>query len=378
MRMVPLTLPLAIFVLGGCQMYPADPLQHAQLAADRGDFMRALHVLDAVHPSYPSYSEARTLAQALERRIRKSHQKVVEGLDLRHEWRDQEAIEKFQQALSIWSGVAGAEGLVAATRRRMQALGLEPERTTQPGRTPDTREVPSVTTRTVPSPADEESSVRPLVITPPSQRSGDSPRTHEPVLSGGLQDRDPRQPSLSPGSVARQAPRTPNPPAGPGPSGPGPALEPITAKVRADQARVAEGEPSKPAANSIETSKPMVTRGEARKSVATKGSALKVAAVGNRLESIERDLTTGRMDRALDQLDELWKRFPSNTQVTKMFARVLHQRALLAYGQGRLVAAIEDWGRVTRLEPDRTSRAAFLQAAKTELAARKKNRPIRK
>ena len=55
-----------------------------------------------------------------------------------------------------------------------------------------------------------------------------------------------------------------------------------------------------------------------------------------------------------------------------MFARVLHQRALLRYGQGFLEGAVEDWKRVLELRGKHRQAQAFLKAAETELKLRRR------
>lgn len=113
----------ALVLLGACQVRPVDPIEAAAFDAQRGCVLAALDRLDRVPASSVRYKQARTLAQALERRMRASYEKLLEGLTLRDEWRDEEAISRFQEAIEIWPDVVGAQGLIRATRSRIAALG---------------------------------------------------------------------------------------------------------------------------------------------------------------------------------------------------------------------------------------------------------------
>ena len=83
-------------------------------------------------------------------------------------------------------------------------------------------------------------------------------------------------------------------------------------------------------------------------------------------------MRAGEMDRALAILENLWKESPGDRIIARELVRVQHQRALLAYGQGRLRDAIAGWEQVVRLAPEDTQSKAFLRAARTELKARKR------
>ncbi len=92
---------------------------------------------------------------------------------------------------------------------------------------------------------------------------------------------------------------------------------------------------------------------------------------GRQLEYVRRLLSSGDMDKALTILQDLWDESPGEPAVVQQLVRVLHQRALLAYGQGRLEAAIDDWKKVVRLQEGNTQAHAFMRAAETELAGRR-------
>ena len=71
-------------------------------------------------------------------------------------------------------------------------------------------------------------------------------------------------------------------------------------------------------------------------------------------------------------LESLRMNFPRDQVVSQTFARVLHQRGLLRYGQGFLEGAIEDWRRVLGMQPGHRQAKAFLKAAETELKLRRR------
>jgi hypothetical protein len=87
-------------------------------------------------------------------------------------------------------------------------------------------------------------------------------------------------------------------------------------------------------------------------------------------DHVERLLAGGETDRALAVLEDRWEESPEDPRVSTLLARVLHQRALLSYGQGRLEASIDDWRKVVALDQLNKQVQAFLRAAETELAWR--------
>ncbi len=259
---------LGLLGVWGCAAHNPDPFLEAELLAESGAFLGALALLDEVPPAHLRYAESRALAQALERRMRTSQELVLRGMAMRNEWRDQEALRHFQQALQIWPGVAGASGLIRATQNRIHAL----EQGGRPGQPP---EVPT---------GDDNPDYRQLHT--------------EPVGS-------------EPGAIV---------PPVPGPEIQGPETDEVR---RAAQLRVVQ-------------------------------------------EHLER----GDMEDAMDVLEALRLDFPKDPAVTRTFVRVLHQRALLRYGQGFLEGAVEDWKRVLDMQREHRQADAFLKAAETELKLR--------
>lgn len=92
--------------------------------------------------------------------------------------------------------------------------------------------------------------------------------------------------------------------------------------------------------------------------------------VARQLGAVSGHLDRAEMEQAMDLLEALMLDFPDNQAVTSRFARVLHQRALVRYGQGFLEGAIEDWKRLLNMRREHRQAVAFLKAAETELKLR--------
>jgi len=256
--------------LGGCATQPPDPFVTAERLAESGDLLKALPLLDKVPPVHVRYGEARALAQALERRMRTSHELVLRGMTMRSEWKDKEALRLFQHALKIWPSVAGAEVFMQATENRMRALE-EVRRSERWFASPDGG-----------NPGFDQVQTVPLGIEP------SAPRRQVP---------------------RRQAPKPD---------------QPETEDVR----------------------------------------------VARQLRAVKERLERGEMEQAMDLLEALVLDFPENRTAGSRLAQLLHERALLRYGQGFLEGAIEDWRRLLKMRPKHPQAAAFLQAAETELELR--------
>lgn len=87
------------------------------------------------------------------------------------------------------------------------------------------------------------------------------------------------------------------------------------------------------------------------------------------LVAVEARLGEGELELAVVDLLELARRFPGEVRVQRRLARVLHQRALLRYGQGALTAALLDWERVLAIEPGNREVAELLVAVRAEASA---------
>ena len=92
--------------------------------------------------------------------------------------------------------------------------------------------------------------------------------------------------------------------------------------------------------------------------------------VARQLGAVKGHLDRAEMEQAMDLLEALMQDFPDNQAIASRFAWVLHQRALVRYGQGFLEGAIEDWKRLLKMRREHRQAAAFLKAAETELKLR--------
>ncbi|MBX3463421.1 MAG: hypothetical protein KF830_09630 [Planctomycetes bacterium] len=248
----------ATVLWAGCAAAPRDAFVAAQAALQHEDLPAALIAFDAVPVLHPRYPEARAGAAAVELRMRRGHELMLEGLIRRSEWRDAEALSFLAQAREIWPRLPGVDALLAATRQRLVTLGAGP--------------------------------------------------------AGGA-------------SAMGQALRTESAPAGAfGPEG---DLEPRPAVAAA---AAVDADPS----------------------------------VGLGLAAVETRLGRGELEPAVVDLLELARRFPDDQRVRRRLARVLHQRALLRYGQGALTAALLDLDRVLELEPANREVAALRRAIRDE------------
>ena len=111
-------------ILAGCASAPRDVYPAAARAVDDGQLLRALAYLDQIPPAHPHYPDARMLAQAVERRLRRSQELVLQGLELRAQWRDDEALACFEEAQQIWTAAVGVDAWIEATRNRIDAARL--------------------------------------------------------------------------------------------------------------------------------------------------------------------------------------------------------------------------------------------------------------
>lgn len=282
---------------GGCQVSPRDDYAAAERALLRHDLPAALQAFDAVPVAHARYPEARAAAAGVERRMRRSHEHLLEGLLLRSEWRDREALVALQRAKEIWTGLPGVDVLIRATEHRIGLFAAGA-----------VSEVAAAAPSAVPAVP---------VVPPPA-----APST--PVVAA-VQEID----------LARALPAAPTvlaagaPAALAGPSAVEPELEVAATPQNASPTAADEG-----------------------------------VAVG--LMRVEARLGSGDLEGAVAELFGLAARYPAEVRVRLRLVRVLHQRALLRYGQGALGAAIRDWERVTELDPQHAVARNLLAAARAE------------
>jgi hypothetical protein len=210
-----------------------------------------------MHVRYP---EARAGASEIEKRLRRAHELLLEGLVRRGEWRDREALDCMRRAREVWPDLPGAETLITATENRLSLF--------------------------------ERSQALAMARRSPAGTQGDAPAvTPRP------------EPTVAPGDPLTAA------------AGPEAGVDPISTALVAIETRLARGE----------------------------------------FELVVVDLL------------DLSRRFPGDARVRFRLGRVLHQRALLRYGQGGLVSAIEDWERVLTCDPSNEVVPELLAKARGEL-----------
>lgn len=84
------------------------------------------------------------------------------------------------------------------------------------------------------------------------------------------------------------------------------------------------------------------------------------------LVAVEMMLGRGQLEQSVADVLDLARQFPGDARVRIRLSRVLHQRALLRYGQGDVAGAIADWGRLLEIDPDNELAKKLLDTAVTE------------
>lgn len=299
--------------VAGCATVPIDVYPAAARAVDDGQLLRALAYLDQIPPAHPHYPDARMLAQAVERRLRRSQELVLQGLELRAQWRDEEALTCFEEAQQIWTAAVGVDAWIEATRNRIDAARL-PATPTQAGEVrvsqPEAYDL---------EPQSVESKPAWVAAT---EDAGQLSSSEPPITATG--------PALTEH-------------AGPGPQ---PIVE-VSSTVAGDSG--SSGDPG--AAGSLgSVGSPASVGGSARKTLA----------------QIEALIEAGDVQSALDELDLCVQRDPNDSVARHRLVQVLHQRALQSYGRGWLDLAIADWGRLLQVDRGHPQARSFLQAATAE------------
>lgn len=276
MRSVPMALGLVCgLLLTSCRtaavddVVEQDPLDRGQLAMDQGDLAAALCAFDEVAATDPRYATARLNAAAVEQQLFRQQELVLLGLRLRSEWRDDEAIAVFTEALSTWPADTRTEALLRGTveRRRLLANARSVE----------------------PSTPVEDPSVAPL----------------------GPAD----EPLALPSPIGESAPL-------------------------ADEA----------------TETPVEPRIGPEDLVAAK------------LVRLEDRLQRGELDSVLAEFAAMQEKWPGDPRVCGRLSRLLLQRGLLHYGRGQIDAAIADWRRAQKLDPQLPSLSLLIELATREIS----------
>lgn len=345
----------------GCVTVPTDLLSRAEQSRRNGELVQALRMLDAVPITHPRYPEARARALGVEQQLRKSQELLLQGMYLRTEWRDEEAIDAFTRARAVWQQLPGVDELILATRSRQQVFGP--------------RDVAATPLATAPP------TIAPLP--PPSAQPSTPPKTEAPAAS----------PSPAPSPVAAPAPAPvavvePIAPSA-GPLRPSlPAVEPQPAPAPDQSGPASPPLPIVMAAPAVELPPPALPAGEIRSestapapqtpaadagptAVAGPGDGDEVA-VG--LAGIETRLLRGEIDIAVQDLQALQRAHARDPRVRTRMARVLHQRALMRYGRGDVDGAAADWQRVIELDPAFEAARRLLPQAEAELTPQRASR----
>jgi tetratricopeptide (TPR) repeat protein len=334
-------------LLLGCET-PRSSFETARVKLDSGDLIAALVELDRVAPREPEYAEARSLAAAVERRIRTGQRLFARGLALRAQWRDEDALKCFELAREVWPADGATASLIEATRHRIAILDAAGAGEVETGAVVQTT---------------------PVLLE----------AVAEDPLAGGLGgvdrgDLDEPEAAESAAEMDELASLALPAPLGEGafaePVGP----EPSPAEGGAGSAAAAgPGEPpvpelpaGGPVAEILEAGGPDEGGGPEPGSPgvgATDDDVRIRAGLGKAVTALQ----GGRLDEALAILGDLYRSRPEAAEVRSMFVRVSHQRALLHYGQGELARAVEVWGRILEIDPDHQQARTFRSAARSEL-----------
>jgi tetratricopeptide (TPR) repeat protein len=269
-----------------------DPFVAAERALCRSDLLRALQAYESVSVADARYPDARAAASAVEQRMRRCHELLLDALVLRSETRDAEALDALQRASELWPQQASLRQWIAATEKRMQ-----PSAEPGPEKTSSTHE-----------------------LAEPSQ-------SQLPMIS-------------EIGSIGVAA------------------LDVGGAEIAASRSSAWSGSPQAVKPSSVEKVKRLAARADP-------------VALG--LVAVEVRLGRGELALAVRDLIELSSRFRDDARVNRRLSRLLHQRALMSYGQGSVAAAVIDWRRVLEIDPDNLVVARSLDQALAESRAEKLN-----
>jgi hypothetical protein len=192
-----------------------------------------------------------------------------------------------------------------------------------------------------------------------------------PAVDGLIAATETRLRMFEPGSDARARPDPVAPPAAPAP-----VVEPGLAVRPGDSA--AAGEPFAAADGSRPQQAPEFASDNATSVTARGVGATSTDAVARGLAQVESRLARSDLQGAVAELFELARRFPIDARVQVRLARLLHQRALLLYGQGAVSGAIADWEQLLEMCPSHPLAAEMLRAARAELNSEAAPEPARR
>ena len=180
-----------------------------------------------------------------------------------------------------------------------------------------------------------------------------------PAVDGLIAATETRLRMFEPGSDAE---------ARPDPMAPPPAPSPVIERgTLLPAASAAADEPLVVAEVSVPEQAPAPASDNARSVAAHSVGAIRTDAVARGLAQVESMLARSDLQGAVADLFELARRFPNDARVQVRLARLLHQRALLLYGQGAISGAIADWEQLLAMCPSHQQATEMLRAARAEL-----------
>lgn len=322
-------LPLAF---AACAIPPKDPFRRAEYELQQDDLLQALRAYDAVPLSHPRYPDARAAAVEVELRMRRCHELILEALMLRGEWRDAEALERLQRAREHWPLQPSLEQWIVATEQRLETFGERTAQVAQSGE-PTPAAAPIVEMMV---PAASPNSSAPTQRPAPASAGGEDASTGRVDSGAAAKSAQPAEPASVPQleNAFRQ------------PSSPVVEPEPAGSGGAAGRQATELPEPAGEIARPLPTGEDPVALG---------------------LVSVEARLARSEREGAVHDLIELSRRFPDDRRVQRRLGPLLHQRALMNYGQGLVSAAVADWQRVLALDPDNESVRKLLDKAKAEV-----------
>ena len=382
MRMIALT---ALLLGTACNIPPKDPFAEAERALRRNELLQALQAYDAVPVAHIRYPDARAAAGDVEQRMRRCHELILEALRLRSEWRDDEALEALQRARQHWPQQPSLDSWIAATEKRMQLFA---ERAA-PASTP-MDVMPS-------APMVEVARVgRPQlpVSSPPGDAEVADPAAEQSSTGGAHQAKLPSQ-SSEPAPVVMRDPVEIPAVNVPQPMLPGASGKPMTTRSDVAVGESADAKPTslqvdpaaerpKPGGGDLPSGGASAVTAVVPETVASDSNQPSSAAKSKRLPTredpvvlglvaVEGRLSRGELALAVRDLIELSRRFRDDVRVNRRLSRLLHQRALMSYGQGAVAAAVTDWRRVLEIEPGNRVVQKLLDRALAESRAEKKS-----
>ena len=312
-----------------CAVRPRDPFIAAAYALQHDDLLGALSAYDSVPVSHARYPDARAAAASVERRMRRCHELILEALTLRGEWRDEEALAALLRAHEQWPQEPSIARWIETTRQRLQLFAQRPSdnQVAQPPAVPPA--VPHVEVQ------------RPVSV---AEQTGASVPAAKAVTQSDTEPVPPQRPAVVvPVEPAVVAAPDDSPAADEVVAGSGDSIEVSSADGVAPRVGESHARPGSP---------PSTNAGE------------DPVALG--LVAVEARLGRGQLEAAVRDLIELARRFPDELRVQRRLAPLLHQRALLRYGQGAVAAAVADWRRVMHLDPDNAEVQSLLDRAVAE------------